>query len=116
MEPIGIRAQSERLSFWEMIKKNQPYTPPARAMQASRAINRLKVKSVPKALAVDNLAQLSPEWALVFCAEGLLDPSMEVRVMAMRGLGKTKLRPALPPLPRNGALHLRKKVISPCAA
>jgi HEAT repeat protein len=92
---FGRKRTSELL---EMIKKNQPYTPPARATQASRAVNKLKVKSVPKSLAVDNLAQLSPEWALVFCAEGLLDPSMEVRVMAMRGLGKTKLRPALPHL------------------
>ncbi len=82
----------------EMIKNNRPYTPPTKESHSPKTWNKLKMKSVPKALAVDNLAQLAPEWAFVFCAEGLLDASMEVRVMAMRGLGKTKLRPALPHL------------------
>ena len=94
-QAFGRKRTAELL---EMIKKNAPYTPPAKPTQLPRSLHKLKVKSVPKALAVDNLAQLAPEWALVFCAEGLLDPSMEVRIMAMRGLGNTKLRPALPHL------------------
>jgi len=94
-DAFGRKRTAELL---DMIKNNRPYTPPAKDILGPRALNKLKMKSVPKALAVDNLAQLTPEWAFVFCAEGLLDPGMEVRVMAMRGLGKTKLRPALPHL------------------
>jgi HEAT repeat protein len=95
-QAFGRRRSTELLN---MIKNNLPYMPPStKDAEAVRAFRRLKVNSVPKALAVDNLAQLAPEWAFVFCAEGLLDPSVEVRIMAMRGLGKTKLRPALPHL------------------
>jgi HEAT repeat protein len=94
-EAFGAKRTAELL---EMIKSNKPYVAGSQVRRSPKSYQRLKMKSVPKALAVDNLAQLSPDWALIFCIEGLQDPSMEVRAMAMRGLGKTKLRSALPHL------------------
>jgi HEAT repeat protein len=105
-QAFGRRRTAELLNI---IKNNLPYTPPAKGNEAFRAIHKWKVNSVPKALAVDNLAQLAPEWAFVFCAEGLLDPSVEVRIMAMRGLGKCRLRPALPHLFREMESSINEK-------
>jgi len=57
-EAFGRKRTAELL---DMIKNNRPYTPPAKDILGPRALNKLKMKSVPKALAVDNLAQLTPE-------------------------------------------------------
>lgn len=82
----------------EMIRLNRGYTPPTHQPRIPKSYRRLKMNSVPKAISLDNLAQLSPDWAFVFCVEGLRDPSVEVRAMALRGLGKTHLPSALPHL------------------
>lgn len=92
-EAFGKKRGAELVA---MIRENRPYSESAVVNKLPRYFRRLRMHSVPRALALDNLAQLMPEWAFLFCVEGLLDPSMEVRAMAVRGLGRSKLHAALP--------------------
>ncbi len=92
-EAFGKERAAELIA---MIERGQPHQPARGSRNAPSWLRRIQMLAIPRALAVDNLAQLAPEWALIFCIEGLLDPSMEVRSMALRGLAKTRLHAALP--------------------
>ncbi len=57
---------------------------------------RMRLFSVPRALAVDHLGSLAPETAQVFTAEALHDPSTEVRRVAVSAMGRSRNPAAIP--------------------
>jgi len=57
---------------------------------------QMRVFSVPRALAVDNLGNLASECAQVFTAEALHDPSTEVRRVAVAAMGRSRNPAAIP--------------------
>jgi HEAT repeat protein len=61
-----------------------------------RLLGKLKMLAVPRALALDNLGRLAPEYAEVFLAEGLRDPSGFVRRVAIEHLGRNRFPAAIP--------------------
>jgi HEAT repeat protein len=78
--------------------KKEPYTYPKNLVHAPKMFRRMRVFSITRALLVDRLSLLAPEYAFYFCAEGLLDPAPEVRAIAVRGLGRTRNPNAFPML------------------
>lgn len=80
--------------------KHAPYTPSRKGLRAPKWVRRLRVLSISRALLIDRLSLLSPEYAFYFCAEALLDPAAEVRAIAVRGLGRAKKSDAFPLLMR----------------
>jgi HEAT repeat protein len=78
--------------------KKEPYTPPDNIVHPPKIFRRLRVFSITRALLVDRLSMLAPEYAFYFCAEALLDPAPEVRAIAVRGLGRAKNPNAFPML------------------
>lgn len=74
-------------------------TPPARSL-FNRWVARLlwssRIFSVPRALALHELGQLSPVHASVFLADALLDPSMMVRRLAVESMGENRYPQAIP--------------------
>ncbi len=57
---------------------------------------RMRIFSVPRAMAVDHLGNLAPESAQVFMAEALHDPSTEVRRVAVAAMGRSRNPAAIP--------------------
>lgn len=57
---------------------------------------RTRLFSVPRALAVDHLGNLAPEFSQVFVAEALHDPSTQVRRVAVEAMGKSRHPAAIP--------------------
>jgi HEAT repeat protein len=57
---------------------------------------RARLFSVPRALAVDHLGKLAPEFSQVFVAEALHDPSSQVRRVAVEAIGKSRHPAAIP--------------------
>lgn len=53
-------------------------------------LSRVRMYSVPRALAVDLLSRLAPEYAAIFMGEALKDPASDVRRMAIAGLGRAR--------------------------
>lgn len=53
-------------------------------------LRRMHLFSVPRALAVDHLGNLAPEYSQVFVAEALHDPSGQVRRVAVGAMGKNR--------------------------
>jgi HEAT repeat protein len=78
--------------------KKDPYTPPKSLVHPPKVLRRMRLFSITRALLVDRLSLLAPEYAFYFCAEALLDPAPEVRAIAVRGLGRTKNPGAFPML------------------
>ena len=69
-------------------------TEPDRGLLA--AIRKLRLFSVPRAVAIDHLGHLAPEYAQVFLAEALHDPGTEVRRFAVAAMGKRRHPAAIP--------------------
>ena len=61
-----------------------------------RLAGRLRILAVPRALALDHLGRLSPAFAEVFLAEGLRDPSLFVRRVAIESMGRNRFPQAIP--------------------
>lgn len=61
-----------------------------------RLAGKLRVFAVPRALALDNLGRLAPAYAEVFLAEGLRDPSIYVRRVAIESMGRNRFPQAIP--------------------
>ena len=61
-----------------------------------RVAGKLRLFAVPRALALDHLGQLAPAYAEVFLAEGLRDPSLEVRRVAIANMGRNRFSQAIP--------------------
>lgn len=59
-------------------------------------LRRTRLFSVPRALAVDHLGNLAPEFSQVFVAEALHDPSTQVRRVAVEAMGKNRHPAAVP--------------------
>ncbi len=59
-------------------------------------IRRLKVFAVTRMIAVDHLGRLSPEYAQVFLAAALRDPSTDVRRVAITAMGRNRHSEAVP--------------------
>jgi len=59
-------------------------------------LRRTRLFSVPRALAVDHLGNLAPEFSQVFVAEALHDPSTQVRRVAVEAIGKNRHPAAIP--------------------
>jgi HEAT repeat protein len=59
-------------------------------------VRRARLFSVPRALAVDHLGNLAPEFSQVFVAEALHDPSSQVRRVAVEAIGKNRHPAAIP--------------------
>lgn len=59
---------------------------------------RLRILAVPRALALDHLGRLAPAYAEVFLAEGLRDPSIFVRRVAIESMGRNRFPQAIPHL------------------
>ncbi|MGH9492824.1 MAG: HEAT repeat domain-containing protein, partial [Terriglobales bacterium] len=59
-------------------------------------LRRMHLFSVPRALAVDHLGNLAPEFSQVFVAEALHDPSTQVRRVAVEAIGKNRHPAAIP--------------------
>jgi HEAT repeat protein len=57
---------------------------------------KLRLFSVPRAVAVDHLGRLAPEYAQVFLAEALHDPGTEVRRFAVAAMGRRQHPAAIP--------------------
>ncbi len=57
---------------------------------------RAHLFSVPRALAVDHLGKLAPDFSQVFVAEALHDPSAQVRRVAVEAIGKNRHPAAIP--------------------
>ncbi len=57
---------------------------------------KLRIFSVPRAVAVDHLGRLAPEYAQVFLAEALHDPGTEVRRFAVAAMGRRQHPAAIP--------------------
>lgn len=58
---------------------------------------RIRFFSVPRALAVDHLGRLAPDFSIIFSAEALHDPAAEVRQVAIYTMGHNR-HPAVIPL------------------
>lgn len=63
-----------------------------------RLAGRLRIMAVPRALALDHLGRLAPVYAEVFLAEGLRDPSLFVRRVAIESMGRNRFPQAIPHL------------------
>jgi HEAT repeat protein len=61
-------------------------------------LRRLKLLAVPRALAVDQLGRLAPEFAQVFLVEAAADPAREVRQAAVGAMGRARYPPLIPHL------------------
>lgn len=61
-------------------------------------LRRLRVLAVPRALAVDHLGRLAPEFAQVFLVEAAADPAREVRQTAVTWMGRARHAPLVPSL------------------
>lgn len=59
-------------------------------------IRRMRMFGVPRALAVEALGRLAPEYAQVFVAEALHDPAAEVRRVAIAAMGRNRHPAAIP--------------------
>jgi len=59
-------------------------------------LRRAHLFSVPRALAVDHLGKLAPDFSQVFVAEALHDPSTQVRRVAVGAMGKNRHPVAIP--------------------
>jgi uncharacterized membrane protein len=59
-------------------------------------LRRARLFSVSRALAVDHLGKLAPDFSQVFVAEALHDPSSQVRRVAVEALGKNRQPAAIP--------------------
>ena len=57
---------------------------------------RLRVSSVPRAVAIYNLGRLAPEYSTLFAAEALRDPATDVRRSAIAALGRNRNVAAIP--------------------
>jgi HEAT repeat protein len=78
------------------IRRELPAAPGARRLGAIDRVRRLRVFSVPRALAVSQLAQLAPEFAQVFLVEATADPATEVRQIAITAMGDSRHPPLIP--------------------
>ena len=59
-------------------------------------LRRAHLFSVPRALAVDRLGNLAPDFSQVYVAEALHDPSTQVRRVAVEAIGKNRHPAAIP--------------------
>lgn len=59
-------------------------------------VRRMRVFAIPRAGAVDALGRLAPQYAQVFVAEALHDPSPEVRRVAVAAMGRNRHPGAVP--------------------
>lgn len=60
-------------------------------------VRRIRLFSVPRALAVDHLGRLAPDFAIVFSSEALHDPGTDVRQIAIYAMGQHR-HPVVIPL------------------
>jgi HEAT repeat protein len=63
-----------------------------------RLAGRLRILAIPRALALNHLGRLAPAYAEVFLAEGLRDPSIFVRRVAIESMGRNRFPQAVPHL------------------
>jgi HEAT repeat protein len=56
----------------------------------------LRILAIPRALAVNQLGHLAPEFSHSLCTEALRDPSAEVRRTAVTAMGRNRLPAAIP--------------------
>ena len=80
------------------IRREPPGPAPERPTGLVAALRRLKVFAVPRALVVDRLGHLAPEFSQVFLVEATGDPSREVRQAAVSAMGRAKHPPLIPHL------------------
>ncbi|MCU1306912.1 MAG: pbs lyase heat-like repeat protein [Acidobacteriaceae bacterium] len=59
-------------------------------------VSRMQILAVPRALALNSLGRMAPEHSEVFLAEGLKDPSMNVRRVAIESMGRNRFPQAVP--------------------
>jgi HEAT repeat protein len=78
------------------IRRDAPEPPPARRSGVVARVRRMKMFAVPRALVVDRLGHLAPEFAQVFLVEATGDPSRDVRQQAVAAMGRTKHPPLIP--------------------
>jgi HEAT repeat protein len=80
------------------IRREAPRTPGPRRLRLVDRVRRLKAFAVPRALMVDHLGQLAPDFAQVFLVEAAADPAREVRQAAIAAMGKARHPPLIPHL------------------
>jgi HEAT repeat protein len=59
-------------------------------------VMRLQILAVPRALALNSLGKMAPEHAEVFLSEGIKDPSIHVRRVAIESMGRNRFPQAVP--------------------
>ncbi len=70
--------------------------PAKRHTHWSDVILRRRILAVPRSIALDRLGHLNPGFTQPFLAEGLLDPSPEVRRIAIIAMGRNRQPDAIP--------------------
>jgi HEAT repeat protein len=90
------RRRAKRLV--EAAIRRSPPPDPAPRNRFVNALRRLKVFAVPRAIAVNKLGQLAPEFAQVFLVDATSDPAREVRQVAVMTMGAARYPPFIPPL------------------
>ena len=79
------------------IRRDEP-TEPLPRVRLVNWLRRSRVVAVPRAIAVNRLGQLAPEFAQVFLIEALADPSSDVRQVALTTMGSARFPPFIGPL------------------
>ena len=95
-----VRTAFGRRRAPELLKRSQnkekiPVTTEVRRSALNR-FRRMRILSVPRALAVDKLGSLAAECSQVFMAEALHDPATEVRSVAVAAMGRARHPAAIP--------------------
>jgi HEAT repeat protein len=78
------------------LRREPPLLPERRPPGLAGRLRRLKVFAVPRALAVDHLGRLAPEFGGVFLVEAAADPAREVRQLAIAAMGRLRHPPLIP--------------------
>ncbi len=76
--------------------QHEPPTTLAPEKSALDSYHRLRMSSVPRAVAIYNLGRLAPEFSTIFAAEALRDPASDVRRSAIAALGRNRNVSAIP--------------------
>jgi HEAT repeat protein len=78
------------------IAREAPELPDEPPLGITGRVRRVKVFAVPRALVVEQLGHLAPEFAQVFLVEATVDPSLDVRQQAVAAMGRAKHPPLIP--------------------
>lgn len=93
----------------EAALRREPPSEPESGPRLVNWIRRAKLFAVPRAVAVNRLGQLAPEFAQVFLVEAIHDPAADVRQVAITIMGDTRFPPFIPSLMRELARSIEQE-------